>query len=65
MVYVFGIPSFVYLFGGCRAGLRLDFPGREIVALVLYVFGSCYALGYEMLRFRWKALPENQGRYVY
>jgi steroid 5-alpha reductase family enzyme len=63
VIYVFGIPSFFYMFGGCRQGKRqMQFAWRNVLALLLYLCGSCYALSYEVCRFRWKARPENRGR---
>lgn len=61
VVYGLGIPSIVYLFGGCR-NQDIDFRFREALGLVSYLFGSCYSLGYELHRFWWKSKPENKGK---
>lgn len=61
LVYVFGIPSVLLLFGYCR-DVDVEFPYREPLALVMYLFGSFYSLGYEVHRFRWKAEPGNKGK---
>jgi hypothetical protein len=61
-VYVFGLPSFVYVYGGCRSGPQVEIPHRDAAGLVLYFFGSSYSLWYEINRFRWKSLPQNKGR---
>lgn len=62
VVYIFGLPSFVYIYGGCRSGPQIGIPYREVAGVVLYLFGSSYSLWYEVNRFRWKARPINKGR---
>ena len=61
IVYGLGLPSFAGLFGYCR-NVDMDIPYREQVALLLYLSGSAFSLGYELHRFNWKAQPENKGR---
>ena len=63
VIYVFGIPSLISVYGLCRKVDDLDLGrGRNELGLLLYVFGSAYSLGYEVHRFRWKAQPENKGK---
>jgi protein-S-isoprenylcysteine O-methyltransferase Ste14 len=61
LVYVFGLPSFAWMFGSCRV-VDIEMPQRELVGLALYLFGSTCSLGHELHRFNWKAKPENKGK---
>eukprot|EP00929_Paragymnodinium_shiwhaense_P107767 TRINITY_DN74129_c0_g1_i1.p1 TRINITY_DN74129_c0_g1~~TRINITY_DN74129_c0_g1_i1.p1 ORF type:complete len:271 (+),score=23.78 TRINITY_DN74129_c0_g1_i1:70-882(+) len=62
LFYFFGIPSAIWIFAGCPASGEISFRYREIVGLVLFVFGTIYSFAYEFGRFQWKKLPENKGR---
>ena len=57
VVYVFGLPTVLYLFAYCRV-TDVEFAYRESLGLVLYLFGSCFSLGHELHRFWWKARAE-------
>lgn len=61
-MYGFGWPYFIGTFGYCTKTSAIDFPYRGVIAVVIYLFGSFYSLGYEVHRFRWKAKPENAGK---
>jgi len=61
-IYVLIVPGVVYIYAYCTKTSDIDFPYSNIVALVLYFFGSGYSLSYEVGRFRWKAKPENKGK---
>ena len=60
-VYIFGLPSFAWMFGSCRQ-VDINLPNRELVGLGSYLFGSAFSLSYELHRFHWKAKPENKGK---
>lgn len=62
VVYMLGLPGIMYMLGHCTNNPDIDFPHRDVVALILNVFGSIYSLSYEMGRFWWKAKPENKGK---
>ncbi|CAE7305587.1 unnamed protein product [Symbiodinium sp. CCMP2592] len=62
VIYVLLIPTFSSMFGYCTMASDINFTGRSWVGLVLYLFGSSFALYYEVHRFRFKAKPENKGK---
>jgi protein-S-isoprenylcysteine O-methyltransferase Ste14 len=62
IVYVFAVPSAMYMLSACRGNGAISFPYRDAISLALFVFGTVYAFAYEFGRFQWKKLPENKGR---
>lgn len=62
MIFVLIIPGFIYTDTVCVQDPDITFHGHEIVGVICFLFGSTYALSYEMGRFQWKKQPENKGR---
>jgi protein-S-isoprenylcysteine O-methyltransferase Ste14 len=62
VVYVLILPGIIYADGICTSNQDISFPGRDLLGVFLFFFGSSYALTYEMGRFKWKARPENKGK---
>eukprot|EP00811_Abedinium_folium_P003791 NODE_13488_length_1162_cov_28.178744.p1 GENE.NODE_13488_length_1162_cov_28.178744~~NODE_13488_length_1162_cov_28.178744.p1 ORF type:complete len:273 (-),score=38.34 NODE_13488_length_1162_cov_28.178744:225-1043(-) len=62
VIFFLGYPTIVSCYGYCRKAVDYDFPGRDWIAVALFLFGSCYSLSYEVHRFQWKAKPENKGK---
>mmetsp|Transcript_7515 Transcript_7515/g.23606 ORF Transcript_7515/g.23606 Transcript_7515/m.23606 type:complete len:324 (-) Transcript_7515:141-1112(-) len=67
LIYGLGLPSIVvYMNGYCIAkrdlATSVDPTLRACFGLLLFLFGSVYALSYEVGRFQWKQRPENKGK---
>eukprot|EP00392_Amoebophrya_sp_AT5.2_P001626 g1628.t1 len=62
-IYVVIIPGLLlYPNGVCTRNQDITFPYHSLLGAVLFFGGSCFSLGYEVGRFRWKKDPGNKGR---
>lgn len=62
LMYTLGWPYALATLGYCHESVAIVFPYRDVVAVIIYLFGSAYSLGYEVHRFRWKATLDNKGK---
>lgn len=62
LVYAFGLPSITWACASCTGSADIVFPYRDAIGFLMFLFGSSYALWYEVYRFKWKADPANKGK---
>jgi len=62
LVYTLGFPGVGYYCSACVRHPDLLIPHREIAGVFFFLFGSGYAMSYELSRFAWKKCEENKGK---